>query len=193
MNFIPTVVTKQAGTDRVADIYSVLLGQRIVMLQSEFEDGMASSICSQLLYLDSQSNDEIQMYINSPGGQVTSAMAIYDTMQYIKSPVRTIVMGMAASAGSLILSAGTAGRRCALPNAKIMLHQPSSGQPRGTVTDLEIHMRDLLRTKRQLNEVYVKHTGKDYNTIENALERDNYMTPQEALDFGVIDEIIDTK
>ena len=166
---------------------------RIVVVTGGVEDGMASLITAQLLCLESENpKKEISMYINSPGGQVTSALAIYDTMQYIKSPVSTVVMGMAASAGSLILTAGEAGQRIALPNARVMVHQPSGGY-QGQATDILIHAEFTQKLKRRLNEIYVKHTGQDYETIEKALERDNFMSAEEARDFGLIDKVITSR
>ena len=189
-NLVPMVVEQSSRGERAFDIFSRLLRERIIFLTGPFEDGMASLICAQLLFLESENpKKEISMYINSPGGQVTSALAIYDTMQYIKSPVSTVVMGMAASAGSLILTAGEAGQRIALPNARVMVHQPSGGF-RGQASDIELHAADIRYTKRRLNEIYVHHTGNDYDTIEKALERDNFMSAQTAQEFGLIDKVV---
>jgi ATP-dependent Clp protease, protease subunit len=186
---VPTVIEQSSRGERAYDIYSRMLKERIIFLTGPFEDGMATSICAQLLFLESENpKKEISMYINSPGGQVTSALAIYDTMQYIKSPVTTVCMGMAASAGSLILQAGEAGQRISLPNSKIMVHQPSGGA-RGMASDIEIQAEDIRKTKKLLNEIYVKHTGQSYETIEKTLDRDRYMTAEEAKSFGLIDHV----
>ncbi len=186
---VPTVIEQSSRGERAYDIYSRMLKERIIFLTGPFEDGMATSICAQLLFLESENpKKEISMYINSPGGQVTSALAIYDTMQYIKSPVTTVCMGMAASAGSLILQAGEAGQRISLPNSKIMVHQPSGGA-RGMASDIEIQAEDIRKTKKLLNEIYVKHTGQSYETIEKTLDRDRYMTADEAKAFGLIDHV----
>ncbi len=193
MNLVPMVVEQSSRGERAYDIFSRLLKERIIFLTGPFEDGMASLICAQLLFLESENpKKEISMYINSPGGQVTSALAIYDTMQYIKSPVSTVCMGMAASAGSLILQAGEKGQRISLPNSKIMVHQPSGGA-RGMATDMEIQVEDMRKTKRLLNEIYVKHTGQTYETIERTLDRDRYMTAEEAKAFGLIDHVFEKR
>jgi ATP-dependent Clp protease protease subunit len=193
MNLVPMVVEQSSRGERAYDIFSRLLKERIIFLTGPFEDGMATLICAQLLFLESENpKKEIAMYINSPGGQVTSALAIYDTMQYIKSPVSTVCMGMAASAGSLILQAGEKGQRISLPNSKIMVHQPSGGA-RGMASDMEIQIEDMRKTKRLLNELYVKHTGQDYDTIEKTLDRDKYMTAVEARDFGLIDHVYEKR
>jgi len=190
---IPTVIEQSSRGERAYDIYSRMLKERIIFLTGPFEDGMATSICAQLLFLESENpKKEISMYINSPGGQVTSALAIYDTMQYIKSPVTTVCMGMAASAGSLILQAGEAGQRISLPNSKIMVHQPSGGA-RGMASDIEIQAEDIRKTKKLLNEIYVKHTGQSYETIEKTLDRDRYMTAAEAREFGLIDHVYEKR
>ena len=193
MNLVPMVVEQSSRGERSYDIFSRMLKERIIFLTGPFEDGMASLICAQLLFLESENpKKEISMYINSPGGQVTSALAIYDTMQYIKSPVSTVCMGMAASAGSLILQAGEAGQRISLPNSKIMVHQPSGGA-RGMASDIEIQAEDMRKTKKLLNEIYVKHTGQSYDTIEKTLDRDRYMTAEEAKDFGLIDHVYEKR
>ncbi|HWU48824.1 MAG TPA: ATP-dependent Clp protease proteolytic subunit [Asticcacaulis sp.] len=193
MNLVPMVVEQSSRGERAYDIFSRMLKERIIFLTGPFEDGMASLICAQLLFLESENpKKEIAMYINSPGGQVTSALAIYDTMQYIKSPVSTVCMGMAASAGSLILQAGEAGQRISLPNAKIMVHQPSGGA-RGMASDIEIQAEDIRKTKKLLNEIYVKHTGQTYETIEKTLDRDRYMTADEAKAFGLIDHVYEKR
>ena len=193
MSLVPMVVEQSSRGERAYDIFSRMLKERIIFLTGPFEDGMATLICAQLLFLESENpKKEIAMYINSPGGQVTSALAIYDTMQYIKSPVSTVCMGMAASAGSLILQAGEAGQRISLPNSKIMVHQPSGGA-RGMASDMEIQIEDMRKTKRLLNEIYVKHTGQTYDTIEKTLDRDRYMTAAEAKDFGLIDHVFEKR
>ncbi|MFT4075650.1 MAG: ATP-dependent Clp protease proteolytic subunit [Asticcacaulis sp.] len=190
---IPTVIEQSSRGERAYDIYSRMLKERIIFLTGPFEDGMATSICAQLLFLESENpKKEISLYINSPGGQVTSALAIYDTMQYIKSPISTVCMGMAASAGSLILQAGEAGQRISLPNSKIMVHQPSGGA-RGMASDIEIQAEDMRKTKKLLNEIYVKHTGQTYDTIEKTLDRDRYMTADEAKEFGLIDHVYEKR
>jgi ATP-dependent Clp protease protease subunit len=193
MNLVPMVVEQTSRGERAFDIFSRLLKERIVFLTGPFEDSMAALICSQLLFLESENpKKEISMYINSPGGIVTSALAIYDTMQYIKSPVSTVCMGMAASAGSLILQAGAAGRRIALPNARIMVHQPSGGF-RGQASDIERHAEDIIKTKKRLNEIYAKHTGQPIEVIERALDRDNFMSADEAKAFGLVDHVYETR
>jgi ATP-dependent Clp protease protease subunit len=189
MNLVPMVVEQTSRGERAYDIFSRLLKERIIFLTGPFEDGMSSLICAQLLFLESENpKKEIAIYINSPGGVVTSALAIYDTMQYIKSPVSTLCMGMAASAGSLILTAGEAGRRIALPNSRIMVHQPSGGF-QGKVSDIERHAEDIIKTKRRLNEIYVKHTGRTYEEVERTLDRDHFMDAVEAKAWGLIDEV----
>jgi ATP-dependent Clp protease protease subunit len=187
MSLVPMVVEQTSRGERAYDIFSRLLKERIIFLTGPFEDGMSSLICAQLLFLESENpKKEIAMYINSPGGVVTSAMAIYDTMQYIKSPVSTVCMGMAASAGSLILVAGEAGRRVALPNARVLLHQPSGGF-QGQASDIERHAEDIIKTKRRLNEIYVKHTGQTMEVVERTLDRDHIMNAQEAKAWGIVD------
>ena len=192
-NLVPMVVEQTSRGERAYDIFSRLLKERIIFLTGPFEDGMSSLICAQLLFLESENpKKEISMYINSPGGIVTSALAIYDTMQYIKSPVSTVCMGMAASAGSLILAAGEAGQRVALPNARIMVHQPSGGF-RGQASDIELHAADIRYTKRRLNEIYVHHTGRTYEEVEKTLDRDHFMSPEEAKAWGVVDHVYDRR
>jgi len=186
---IPTVVEQSSRGERAFDIYSRLLRDRIIFLSGPVEDGMAASITAQLLFLESENpKKEISMYINSPGGVVTSGMAIYDTMQYIKCPVSTVCMGQAASMGSLLLCAGEAGQRIALPNARVMVHQPSGGF-RGQASDIERHAKDIIAMKKRLNEIYVKHTGQKYATIEKTLDRDFFMTADEAKKFGIVDHV----
>ena len=193
MNLVPMVVEQSSRGERAFDIFSRLLRERIIFLTGPFDDGMASLICAQLLFLESENpKKEISMYINSPGGVVTSALAIYDTMQYIKSPVSTVCMGMAASAGSLILTAGTAGQRVSLPNARIMVHQPSGGF-RGQASDIERHAEDIVKTKRRLNEIYVHHTGRTYEEVERTLDRDHFMSAQEAKDWGLVDHVYERR
>ena len=193
MNLVPMVVEQTSRGERAFDIFSRLLKERIIFLTGPFEDTMASLICAQLLFLESENpKKEISMYINSPGGVVTSALAIYDTMQYIKSPVSTVCMGMAASAGSLILTAGEAGQRVSLPNARIMVHQPSGGF-RGQASDIERHAEDIIKTKRRLNAIYAKHTGQPIEVIEQTLDRDHFMSSEEAKAFGLVDHVYESR
>lgn len=193
MNLVPMVVEQTNRGERAYDIFSRLLKERIIFVNGPVEDGMSMLICAQLLFLESENpKKEINMYINSPGGVVTSGMAIYDTMQFIKPPVSTLCMGQAASMGSLLLTAGATGQRYALPNARIMVHQPSGGF-QGQASDIERHAQDIIKMKRRLNEIYVKHTGRDYETIERTLDRDHFMTAQEALAFGLIDKVIESR
>ena len=192
-NLIPMVVDQTSRGERSYDIYSRLLKERIIFLTGEIHDHMASVICAQLLFLESEgTNKDIYMYINSPGGAVSAGLAIYDTMQYVKPDISTVCIGQAASAGSLLLMAGAAGKRIALPHSKIMVHQPSGGF-RGQASDIEIHAKDILETRSTLNNLYVKHTGKDLPTVEKAMERDTFMTAQQATDFGLIDKIEETR
>ncbi len=189
MNLVPMVVEQTSRGERSYDIFSRLLKERIIFLTGPIEDGMASLICAQLLFLESENpKKEIAMYINSPGGIVTSGFAIYDTMQYIKSPVSTVCMGMAASMGSFLLQAGAAGQRIALPNARIMLHQPSGGF-RGQASDIERHAEDIVKTKKRLNELYAKHTGQPVEVVERTLDRDHFMSADEAKAFGIVDQV----
>ena len=189
LNLVPMVVEQTSRGERAFDIFSRLLKERIIFLTGPVEDGMASLITAQLLFLESESpKKEIAMYINSPGGVVTSGMAIYDTMQYIKSPISTVCVGMAASMGSFLLAAGEPGHRIALPNARIMVHQPSGGF-RGQASDIERHAEDIIKTKRRLNELYAKHTGKPVEEIERALDRDNFLSSEEAKTFGLVDHV----
>jgi ATP-dependent Clp protease protease subunit len=192
-NLIPMVVEQTARGERSFDIYSRLLKERIIFLTGQVYDQVASVICAQLLFLESESpNKDISFYINSPGGVVSSALAMYDTMQYIRSPVSTVCIGQAASAGSLLLAAGAAGKRYALPNARIMVHQPSGGA-QGQATDSEIQAREILYTRRLLNNIYVRHTGQPVEAIERKLERDSYMSAEEARDFGLVDEVVESR
>jgi len=190
---VPTVIEQTSRGERAFDIYSRMLKDRIIFLTGPVDDAMAMSITAQLLFLESENpKKEIYMYINSPGGVVTAGMAIYDTMQYIKSPVSTVCMGQAASMGSLLLCAGHPDMRIALPNARIMVHQPSGGF-RGQASDIQRHADDILALKKRLNEVYVKHTGKKYAEIEKTLDRDFFMTADEAKEFGIVDHVYSTR
>lgn len=193
MNLVPMVVEQSARGERAYDIFSRLLKERIIFITGPIEDGMATLVCAQLLFLEAENpKKEIAMYINSPGGVVTAGMAIYDTMQFIKPAVSTLCTGQAASMGSLLLAAGHKDMRFALPNASIMVHQPSGGY-QGQATDIMIHAKFTERLKRRLNEIYVKHTGNDYDTIEAALERDNFMSSEDAKEFGLIDKVITSR
>ena len=186
---IPMVVESTNKGERAYDIYSRLLKDRIIFLTGPIDENVAASVCAQLLFLESVSKDkDISMYIQSTGGYVHSGLAIYDTMQYIKPDVTTVCIGMAASAGSMLLMAGAKGKRIALPNSKIMIHQPSGGF-KGQATDMEIHVKDIMETKDRLNKLYAKHTGTELKVIQDAMERDNFMLPQEAIEFGLIDRI----
>ena len=190
MSLVPYVVEQTSRGERSYDIFSRLLNDRIVFLSEEVNDTTASLVVAQLLYLEAQDPDkEIQFYINSPGGSVTAGLAIYDTMQYIKADVSTICIGLAASMGAFLLSSGTKGRRIALPNAEIMIHQPTGGF-KGQATDIQIHAENILRTKRRLSEILAENTGKTVAEISQASERDNFMTAGEAKDFGLIDSVI---
>jgi ATP-dependent Clp protease protease subunit len=189
-SLVPMVIEQSSRGERAFDIFSRLLRERIIFLNGPVEDGMASLIVAQLLFLEAENpKKEISMYINSPGGVVTSGLSIYDTMQFIRCPVTTLCMGQAASMGSLLLTAGEKGHRFALPNARIMVHQPSGGF-QGQVTDILIHAKEVENLKRRLNEIYVSHTGQDYDMIHNALERDNFMTADAAKEFGLIDQVV---
>jgi ATP-dependent Clp protease, protease subunit len=193
MNLVPMVVEQTNRGERSYDIFSRLLKERIIFVTGVVEDNMASLIVAQLLFLESENpKKEINLYINSPGGVVTAGLSIYDTMQFIRPPVSTLVMGQAASMGSLLLAAGEAGMRGALPNSRIMVHQPSGGY-QGQVTDILIHAREVEGLKRRLNEIYEKHTGRTYEEIENALERDRFLSPEEAKEFGLIDQVHDKR
>jgi ATP-dependent Clp protease, protease subunit len=190
MNLVPMVVEQTNRGERAYDIFSRLLKERIIFITGPIEDGMATLVCAQLLFLEAENpKKEINLYINSPGGVVTSGLAMYDTMQFIKPPVSTLCIGQAASAGSLLLTAGAKGMRFALPNASIMVHQPSGGY-QGQATDIMIHAQFTERLKRRLNEIYVKHTGQNYDAVHTALERDNFLTTEQALEFGLIDRIL---
>ena len=188
---VPMVVEQTSRGERAYDIYSRLLKERIIFLTGPISDLVSSLVCAQLLYLESENpKKDIAFYINSPGGLVTAGLAMYDTMQYIRSDVSTVCVGQAASAGSLLLMAGAAGKRFALPNAKIMVHQPSGGF-QGQATDIEIHAKEILATRTRLNEIYAKHTGKNLKVIETAMERDTFMTAEEAMVFGLIDSVVE--
>lgn len=190
---VPIVVEQTARGERSFDIYSRLLKERIIFLVGGVDDHMASLICAQLLFLESENPDkEIFMYINSPGGVVTSGLSIYDTMQYIRPKVSTLCFGQAASMGSLLLAAGEAGMRYALPNARIMIHQPSGGFS-GQATDIEIHAKEILSLKARLNQIYVKHTGQKLAHIEKNMERDNFLSAEAAKEFGIVDQIIEKR
>jgi ATP-dependent Clp protease protease subunit len=189
LNLVPMVVEQTSRGERAYDIFSRLLKDRIVFVAGPIEDGMASLVCAQLLHLEAENpKKEIQMYINSPGGIVTSGLAIYDTMQYIRSPVITLCLGMAASMGSFLLMAGEKGSRVALPNSRIMVHQPSGGFS-GKASDIQRHAEDILKTKKRLNELYAKHTGQPIEEVEEKLDRDSFMTAEEARDWGLVDHV----
>jgi len=195
MNFVPYVIEKTSAGERSYDIYSRLLKERIVFLNGEVNDHVSNSICAQLLFLEAEDpNADINFYINSPGGVVTSGMAMYDTMQYIKPDVSTIVMGQAASMGSLLAQAGAPGKRYLLPRARTMIHQPLGGAS-GQASDIQIRANEIMRMKTELTDIYVHHNskGKTYEEFESAMDRDNFMNAQEALDFGLADEIIDKR
>ncbi len=190
---VPTVIETTGRGERAFDIYSRLLKERIVFLTGEVNDEVSSLICAQLLFLEAENPDkEISFYINSPGGVVTAGLAILDTMNYIKCPVSTVCLGQACSMGSLLLTCGEKGRRFALPNARVMIHQPSGGF-QGQATDMEIHVKEILAIKKRLNQIYVEQTGKSLKEIEAAMERDNFMTAEEALKFGLIDAVVHKK
>ena len=187
---VPMVVEQTNRGERAYDIYSLLLKQRIIFLVGAVNDAVASLVAAQLLYLESENpNKDINLYVNSPGGVVTAGLAIYDTMQYIRCDVSTVCIGQAASMGSLLLAAGAKGKRFSLPNARIMIHQPSGGA-QGQATDIEIQAREILTLRSRLNQIYVHHTGKPLEVVEAALERDKFLSPQEAKEFGLIDEVV---
>ena len=190
---VPMVVEQTNRGERAYDIYSRLLKERIIFLTGPIHDGVASLICAQLLYLESENpTKDISFYINSPGGVVTAGLAMYDTMQYIRPPVSTVCIGQAASAGSLLLMAGAPEKRYALPNSKIMVHQPSGGF-QGQATDIEIHAREIIKTRARLNEIYAQHTGQPVSAIEDAMERDKFMSAEEAKEFGLIDQVVESR
>lgn len=193
MALVPMVVEQTNRGERSYDIFSRLLKERIIFLTGPVEDQLASLVCAQLLFLEAENpKKEISLYINSPGGVVTAGMAIYDTMQFIRPPVTTLCIGQAASMGSLLLAAGAEGMRFATPNARIMVHQPSGGF-QGQASDIQRHARDIIKIKRRLNEVYVKHTGRTYEEVEKTLDRDHFMDPAEAKEWGVIDKILTSR
>jgi ATP-dependent Clp protease protease subunit len=190
---VPMVIEQTARGERSFDIYSRLLKERIIFLTGQVEDHVSTLVCAQLLFLESENpTKEISFYINSPGGVVTAGLAMYDTMQYIKCPISTVCIGQAASMGSFLLTAGEKDKRFSLPNSRIMIHQPSGGA-QGQATDIEIHAREILRIRARLNDLYVKHTGRKLAEIEKAMERDNFMTADEAKEFGLIDHVVETR
>jgi len=191
MNYlVPMVVEQTSRGERSYDIYSRLLKERIIFMTGPINDAVASLICAQLLFLESENpSKDIAFYINSPGGVVTSGLAIYDTMQYVRPQIMTVCIGQAASMGSLLLASGTKGKRYALPNARIMIHQPSGGA-QGQATDIEIQAREILSLRSRLNQIYVKHTGQPLAVIEQAVERDKFLSPDEAKDFGLVDQVV---
>ena len=192
-NLVPMVVEQSSKGERAYDIYSRLLKERIIFLTGQINDNVASLVTAQLLFLEAEDpKKEIYLYINSPGGLVTSGLGIYDTMQYIKPPVSTLCIGQASSMGSFLLAAGEKGKRFSLPNSRIMVHQPSAGY-QGQATDIEIHAKEIVSLKNRLNKIYSKHTKKSESDIQKALERDNFMTPKEAKDFGLIDEVVEKR
>ena len=192
-NLIPMVVEQSSRGERAYDIYSRLLKERIVFLVGAINDNVATLVTAQLLYLESENpKKEIYFYINCPGGLVNAGLGVYDTMQYIKSPVSTLCIGQASSMGSFLLAAGEKGKRFSLPNSRIMVHQPSAGF-QGQATDIEIHANEIMLLKKRLNEIYSKHTGRTIEEMKNALERDKFMTPQEAKEFGLIDKVVEKR
>ena len=192
-NLVPMVVEQSNKGERAYDIYSRLLKERIIFLTGQINDNVASLVTAQLLFLEAEDpKKEIYLYINSPGGLVTAGLGIYDTMQYVKPDISTLCIGQAASMGSFLLAAGTKGKRFSLPNSRIMVHQPSAGF-QGQATDIQIHAKEILALKDRLNKIYAKHTKKSETEIKKALERDNFMTPQEAKDFGLIDEVVEKR
>lgn len=192
MNLVPTVIEQSSRGERAYDIYSRLLKDRIIMLSGPIEDNMANSIVAQLLFLDAQdSTKDIYLYINSPGGVVTSGMAIYDTMNFIKSDVQTIVIGMAASMASVLVSSGTKGKRFGLPHSTVMIHQPSGGA-QGQQTEIQIAAEEILKTRKMINEILAKNSGQNFEQVEQDTERDHYLTAQEAVEYGLLDGIMDS-
>ncbi len=192
-NLVPMVVEQSNRGERAYDIYSRLLKERIIFLTGQINDTVASLVTAQLLFLEAEDpKKEIYLYINSPGGLVTAGLGIYDTMQYVKPDISTLCIGQAASMGSFLLSAGKKGKRFSLPNSRIMVHQPSAGF-QGQATDIEIHANEVMSLKKRLNEIYSKHTGKSVDQIKEALERDNFMTPDHAKDFGLIDKVVEKR
>ena len=192
-SLVPMVVEQTARGERAFDIYSRLLKERIIFLTGPVYDQVSALICAQLLFLESENpNKDIAFYINSPGGVVSAGLAMYDTMQYIRSPVSTVCIGQAASMGSLLLAAGAKDKRFALPNARIMVHQPSGGA-QGQATDIEIQAREILKLRQRLNEIYVRHTGQPLDVIERKLERDSFMSAEEAKEFGLVDQVVESR
>ena len=192
-SLIPMVVEQTNRGERAFDIYSRLLKERIIFVIGPIDDAVSSVVCAQLLFLEADNpTKDISMYINSPGGIVTSGLAMYDTREYIRPDISTVCIGQAASMGSLLLTAGAKGKRYSLPNSKVMIHQPSGGF-QGQATDIEIHAKEILSTRARLNEIYVKHTGQKISKIESAMERDNFLTPKEAQSFGWIDEVVEKR
>jgi ATP-dependent Clp protease, protease subunit len=192
-SLVPMVVEQSARGERAYDIFSRLLKDRIIFLTGPVYDEVSALICAQLLFLESENpSKDISLYINSPGGVVSAGLAIYDTMQYVRSPVSTVCVGLAASMGSLLLTAGAKGKRFALPNARIMVHQPSGGA-QGQATDIEIQAREILTLRKRLNEIYVRHTGQPIEAIERKLERDSYMSAEESRDFGLVDAVVESR
>ena len=190
---VPMVVEQTSRGERAYDIFSRLLKERIIFVTGGIDDSMAALITSQLLFLESENpKKDIAMYINSPGGYVSSGLAIYDTMQYIRCPISTVCIGQAASMGSLLLAAGEKGMRIALPNARVMLHQPSGGY-QGVATDIERHAEEIIELKRRLNNIYVRHTGQEYDVIERKLDRDTFLTAEEAKEFGIVDKVFERR
>nr|WP_202944414.1 ATP-dependent Clp protease proteolytic subunit [Parvularcula bermudensis] len=190
---VPMVIEQTSRGERSFDIYSRLLKERIIFLSGQVHDQVSTLIVAQLLFLEADNpKKDIAFYINSPGGSVTAGLAMYDTMRYIRPQISTMCVGLAASMGSLLLTAGDKGMRFSLPNSRIMVHQPSAGF-QGQASDIERHARDIIQTKKRLNEIYVEHTGQDYETIERTLDRDTFMTPEDALDFGLIDQVLEKR
>ena len=193
LNLVPMVVEQTSRGERAFDMFSRLLKERIIFVAGGMDDSMAALITSQLLFLESENpKKDIAMYINSPGGYVSSGLAIYDTMQYIRCPISTVCIGQAASMGSLLLAAGEKGMRIALPNARVMLHQPSGGY-QGVATDIERHAEEIIELKRRLNNIYVRHTGQEYDVIERKLDRDTFLTAEEAKEFGIVDKVFERR
>ena len=193
VNLVPTVIEQTSRGERAFDIFSRLLKERLIFITGPIDDTTASLVCAQLLFLESENpKKDVGIYINSPGGYVPAGLAIYDTMQYIRCPISTLCIGQAASMGSLLLAAGDTGNRIALPNSRVMVHQPSGGY-RGVASDIERHAEEILDLKKRLNDIYVKHTGQDYETIEKKLDRDTFMTAEDAKDFGIVDTVYERR
>ncbi|MEL7452348.1 MAG: ATP-dependent Clp protease proteolytic subunit [Pseudomonadota bacterium] len=193
VNLVPTVIEQTSRGERAFDIFSRLLKERLIFITGPIDDTTASLVCAQLLFLESENpKKDVGIYLNSPGGYVTAGLAIYDTMQYIRCPISTLCIGQAASMGSLLLAAGDKGSRIALPNSRVMVHQPSGGY-RGVASDIERHAEEILDLKKRLNDIYVKHTGQDYETIEKKLDRDTFMTAEDAKEFGIVDTVYERR